>query len=403
MDAQVANLLLVGNHDDLGSSRKESKDLYEKDRQVANRSLQQIAATVGLLNRPAQKEINSLLNNFGEYQASADRAILLEEQATNPVPGRPPTEALAAYRLATDEMHAKLLPTAVKLTSVNVATLNRTYDSRESSSNIYLWLVVLLGSGSVVSLLIYQFKLLRRFRRLFNYPLVLATLIAVVLCIAATTTLISERHELKVAKKDAADSLVVLSQDKAISGDANADESRYLVDPERATQYQQAFLEKSEQIVNLPGAEISTYDAAMRSAIAAYNGNHSRLEFTGFLGSEFRNITFTGERAAAEATLSSWRVYQQDDRRIRSLNNSGQLEKSIVFDTSHAQGDSNWAFDQYSAALDRLIAINQRAFDQAISSGDLNTFDWNIGLGVACLLVLGLIVIGTRPRLKEYT
>ena len=48
-----------------------------------------------------------------------------------------------------------------------------------------------------------------------------------------------------MAKSEAFDSIVALSQARAVSDDANADESRYLVDPARAGQYQQAFEDKS--------------------------------------------------------------------------------------------------------------------------------------------------------------
>ena len=44
---------------------------------------------------------------------------------------------------------------------------------------------------------------------------------------------------------------------------------------------------------------------------------------------------------------------------------SGNLTEAIRFDTSHAPVDSNGAFDAYDAALTKLTAINQRAFDQA--------------------------------------
>jgi hypothetical protein len=42
-----------------------------------------------------------------------------------------------------------------------------------------------------------------------------------------------------VAENDAFDSVLALSQMRAVSYDANADESRYLVDPARAGQYRQ--------------------------------------------------------------------------------------------------------------------------------------------------------------------
>jgi hypothetical protein len=229
-----------------------------------------------------------------------------------------------------------------------------------------------------------------------------ATLVAAGLIIASAVTLSSESHHLKVAKKDAFDSLVVLSQARAVSYDANADESRYLVDPQRAAQYQQAFFDKSQQVVQLSGATIFSYDTALAGAFDAYRARHADVPFGGYLGSEFRNITFTGERAAAEQTLATWQVYQRDDRRIRAFNAGGDLNEAIRFDTSHAAADSNGAFDAYDAALTKLTAINQAAFDGAIHQGERHLRGW-AGIPVAaCLLVVALVVVGTWPRLAEY-
>jgi hypothetical protein len=185
-----------------------------------------------------------------------------------------------------------------------------------------------------------------------------------------------EIHHLKVAKQDAFDSLVVLSQARAVSYDANADESRYLVDPARAAQYQQAFLDKSQQVVDLPGATITSYDARYADAVAAYQAHHTDLRFEGYLGSEFRNITFTGERQAAEETLAAYQTYQRDDRHIRALNTSGNLNEAIRFDTSYAPADSNGAYTMYDNALVKLTTINQRAFDRAIRAGEHELRGW---------------------------
>jgi hypothetical protein len=51
--------------------------------------------------------------------------------------------------------------------------------------------------------------------------------------ITAATRLSAETAHLKVAKQDAFDSILALTQARAVSYDANADESRYLVDPAR--------------------------------------------------------------------------------------------------------------------------------------------------------------------------
>jgi hypothetical protein len=224
-----------------------------------------------------------------------------------------------------------------------------------------------------------------------------------VLVTASAVELSAAAGQLHVAKAEAFDSIIALSQARATSDDANADESRYLVDPARAVQYQQAFENKSQQLVQLAGAGIFQYDAALAQAINAYHANSADIGFGGYFGVEFRNITFTGERAAAEKTLAAYQLYERDDRHIRALNRGGDLRAAIAFDTSYAHGNSNWAFTQYDNALVGLIAINQRAFDGAISAGQQDMNGWsNYIPAAAAALIVALVLAGVSPRLAEY-
>ncbi len=127
------------------------------------------------------------------------------------------------------------------------------------------------------------------------------------------------------------------TQARAVSYDANADESRFLVDPGRAAFYQRSFLTKSDELADLPGVGIFQYDDALAKAMVGYRADHGDVRFGGYLGAEFRNITFPGERAAAEKTLAAYQVYERDDRHIRALNASGNLRGAIAFDTSYAR------------------------------------------------------------------
>jgi hypothetical protein len=96
-------------------------------------------------------------------------------------------------------------------------------------------------------------------------------------------------------------------------------------------------------------------------------------------------------------------VYQRDDRRIRALNRGGDLGGAIAFDTSYAQGNSNWAFAQYDNALTALIAINQRAFDGAVSAGQHDINGWAGPIPAAAVALIAVLVMaGVRPRLAEY-
>jgi hypothetical protein len=402
MDAQTANVLLVGDRSGLGIDRQQAQGIYASDETQANRALQQAAAVAGT-SPAAQRALRSVLNGLGKYEALAAEAMYIDGAAAGS-PGRPPAAALAIYRQATDEMRTALLPAARSLTNLNAAALTTAYRAKRSTAQTGALAVAVTGLALLAALIGLQFFLAARCRRLLNPALAAATLICLVLTVVGVTALSAQASHLRVAKVEAFNSILALSQARAVSYDANADESRFLVDPGRAAEYQQAFLTKSLEIVDLGHVGIFQYDAAMARAVDAYHANHADVTFGGYLGTEFRNITFPGERAAAQKTLAAFQVYQRDDRHIRALNRAGNLSGAIAFDTSYAHGNSNWAFTRYDRALESVIAINQRAFAAAIHAGQQGVRGWT-GLipGGAVVVIIILVVAGIRPRLAEYS
>ena len=184
--------------------------------------------------------------------------------------------------------------------------------------------------------------------------------------------------------------------------DANADESRYLLDHDRAPQYQDGFEAASQRIVGLPGADIGSYDSALAAAVTAYQDDHADIGFGGFYGTEFRNITFPGERAAAERALRTYQAYEVDDRKIRALVAQGRLRDAIAYCTSLAPGGSNADFAAQDAALRQVTAINSDAFAAAVAHGRGELSVRVPLLAGDAALVLLLCLLGVRPRLAEF-
>jgi hypothetical protein len=176
----------------------------------------------------------------------------------------------------------------------------------------------------------------------------------------------------------------------------------YLVDPGRAAAYQGAFLRKSLKLVNVGHVGIFSYDAALAADISAYQADHADVRFGGYLGTEFRNITFTGERAAATRALLAYQVYEKDDRKLRAMAKTN-LAQAIAFDIGTGPGQSDWAFNQWDSGLGSVITINENAFTAAIQDGHTVGSPW-IALipGVGAALIIALTIAGTRPRLTEY-
>jgi len=241
-----------------------------------------------------------------------------------------------------------------------------------------------------------------RYRRLVNPALVAATMLALGLAIAGAIQLGAQAGNLKVAKQDAFDSILALTQARAVSYDANADETRFLVDPGRAARYRDAFLRKSQELVNVGNVGIFSYDAALAADIRAYQADNTDVRFGGYLGTEFRNITFTGERAAATRALLAYQVYERYDRVLRAMAQTN-LTQAIAFDIGTSPGQSDWAFNRWDAALGSVIAINENAFASAIRNGHTTSSPWIAVIpAIGTALIVALAIAGTRPRLAEY-
>ncbi|MEY9967830.1 hypothetical protein ABIA33_005910 [Streptacidiphilus sp. MAP12-16] len=400
LDAQTANLLMFGDNPQLTGQRSTALSQYAADRTSADRDLQH-ATLAAAGDVTVQQALAAVLDGMGSYQDLAARAMELNDRS-HAGAGHPDPTALALYRQATDLMRTTLLPAADRLVQANNDAFNRTYAGERSALGTAEWWAALLGAALLLSLLGLQLWLARRFRRIINPPLAAATLLAIVLVAMAGTLMPDEREHLRVARRDAFDSVVALTRARAVAYDANADESRYLLDHDRAPQYQDAFEAASVRIASLPGVTISTYDAELASAVTAYQADHKDVRFGGFYGDEFRNITFTGERAAAEQTLTAYQAYQRDDRSIRALVEQGRLQDAIAYGTSLAPGGSNADFAAHDAALQKLITINSDAYTAAAHDGTTELDLRTPAMAGCAALVLLLCLLGVRPRLTEF-
>jgi hypothetical protein len=326
---------------------------------------------------------------------------VINERGHDPA-GRPSAATLGYYQQATDLMQASVLPAAAELTGSNASSLDSTYRHNQSAAQDGRVLVLLLGLVVVGALAGLQVYLTRHCKRMINPALVLATLLAGGLAVAGAVQLGAQAGHLTVAKQDAFDSIIALTQARAVSYDANADESRWLVDPGRAAQYQASFLAKSQQLANVGDVGIFGYDAALAADISGYDADHADVRFGGYLGTEFRNITFPGERAAATSALLAYQGYERDDRRLRAMAKTN-LDQAIAFDIGTGQDQSNGAFNAWDTALGSVITINEDAFTAAIKAGDSTGGGWTGPIPAGAVAVIaGLAVLGTWRRLTEY-
>ncbi|WP_328793049.1 MULTISPECIES: hypothetical protein [unclassified Streptomyces] len=400
MDAQTANILLSSGDSGTGKGRLEesytkASGFYGDAQETISRSLRTLAAASE--GDPAtEATVVRLTDDFAHYQELIGRALENDSR-----PGGKDA-AREDYRTATDLLTGRLLPEARKLVDANNAVYERQYTAARGDLDVQRTAEAVLGVLLIAALVLLQIHLARRFHRVFNPGLIAATLCAVVAVVCGAQLLTITYDRMEVARRDSFDSVIALSRSKAIGYDANADESRYLLDPDRRPAYELSFLDKSHQLYGIQGAGLDMYDRRLADTWATYLNNHEDKRFTGEYRRELDNITFAGEREAAQKTVEAYAVYQRDDRTFRRLVAEGKQQEATVFCIGWASDTSNAHFGEWTKALDQVTAINQRHFDLAVREGRGALTTQGPMAGASLLLTAGLTVLGLRRRLAEF-
>ncbi|KOY53694.1 hypothetical protein ADK59_33990 [Streptomyces sp. XY332] len=400
MDAQTANILLSSGDSGTGKGRLDESytkagGFYRDAQETISRSLRTLAAA-SEGDQATEATVVRLTDDFAHYQELIGRALENDSR-----PGGKDA-AREDYRTATDLLAQRLLPEARKLVDANNAVYERQYAAARADLGVQRAVEAVLGVLLIAALVLLQIRLARRFNRVFNPGLIAATLCAVVAVVCGVQLLTVTHDRMKVARRDSFDSVIALSRSKAIGYDANADESRYLLDPDRRSAYELSFLDKSQQLYGIEGAGLGTYDRKLADTWATYRKNHEDKRFTGEYRRELDNITFAGERKAAEKTVEAYAVYQRDDHTFRQLVAEGKIQEATVFCIGWASATSNAHFGEWMKALDQVTAINQRHFELAVQEGRGALASQAPTAGTALLLTAGLTVLGLRRRLAEF-
>jgi hypothetical protein len=359
-----------------GSDRDIAGELFELERSVVTRRLVDAANNI-TLGDAERIPIVVMQEELGRYLELASRAQFLYA-------GSDREGAIALLRVATDLMHDRILPQAGVLDRVNREDMDRRYDRAQSDSRQHDLEALVTGGLLVAVLLAAQGIVRARMRRRIVPALLAATLVAAGFTWTLVTRFRDAREDLRVARDDAFNSIHLLLRARALAYDARGDEGRYLLDRPRAGTYESAFRVKTTQLSSNPGQ------------VGDSGGSH------GLLVDELHNITFTGERDAAQAALAGLSEVLDVDERIRRLETQGQHAQAVDLAIGTGGAQARAVFDHLDAALQRTAAINRDAFDAVLLVADrgLRRAEW---MDPALALGLALAVwLGIRPRLREY-
>lgn len=383
MDANAANELLVPP----GQNPDATKN-YEERRKKLVKLLTD--ATQNITYKEERQLIETLQLSLGGYLQKIQQARDFNAQGNT-------AAVLATYRKSSEIIDKTLLPTADQLDVVNSKELESTYSQQQVVSRGSLFFITVSGLLLLAVLAGQQIFLYRRMRRILNPMLLVATAIALIFLGYTIRAVLSASHNIKVAKEDAFVSLHALRLSRATAYSANADESRYLLDSALAANHEKAFFDKVAKIASIPNGQ------TFETVVAATAKGENVRGFTGFLAEELNNITFPSEREAAVGTLSALGRYVIIDQQIRQFQRTGKRLEAIRLCTGNNPGQSNWAFEEFKKAHDKVLEINQKAFDQSVERGlkDLDGFEIVTPAAMGAIALLTLF--GLLPRLKEYS
>ncbi|MFV2175021.1 hypothetical protein, partial [Actinomadura sp. LOL_011] len=393
MDAQLAGALLAGDSEP--AVRAEALELYDMNRLRAGEALLEAAK---LADEATEEDTaRALLNALARYERLAGEALQLERQTRHRA-GPPPDEVLRTYQQATDLMKLDLLPKAYNLTLDNGALVGDTYEEQRSAVLTGLVWVIAVGVLLVAVLVVLQVFVAVRFRRLLNVGLALATVGTLALVAASALMLWGQAESLRKAKEEGFDSMLALSRARAISNNAAADQTRYLLDPDRIDTYEQVYLNKSKTILYVKSGNLAEYN----SAVKGVKYEPGRNAFLGFLGTEAdRPVEDAATRARVAGifgtVIQEYQRFQQRDHEMRQLVESGNREQAVG-----ARGELTAQFRQYDRALQELEEIRQGVFEEAVLDGDGGTRGWYGVLPIAGAAIVVFLLIGVWPRLSEY-
>ncbi|GAB3467497.1 hypothetical protein GCM10027436_82450 [Actinophytocola sediminis] len=369
MDAQVARLVLIGNAETQAGNRIDALTTYGQRSRQIDADLEHLLTTTNTARD--RQVVTALLNDLAVYRQWTWQAMAIVWQTPPGPTGPPPPTALGYYTQATNVVHHDLLPGAERLRDASQASLERAYAQQRTTGVWGTVAVIALGGALAIFLTGLQVWLRRRFRRRFNPALFTGTLLTIGLVVAAVSVLAVEENRLTTAHRDSFGPFLALSKAQAISYDAAADTSRYLLS-ERLPAYREDFGRKS---------------ACLLGDGSCPDGDRT----DGGLAS-----------LAADEVADRWAGYRRTHDSVLALADSGRTIEAVDALTGISRGEAAFDFFYFDTAVSQLTEGHRQASAAAFRNAQGLLTGWTVVPIVPMGIVLLLIPVGVWPRLSEY-
>ncbi len=305
--------------------------------------------------------VQSLLNGLSLYDSLSGTEQSSVTGQLDPVVGRPPALALDYYDLAEDQLQQNLLPQVQALLTDSERQVAQDRDAAQRDARIGALLVGLLGLAVLGLLLWWQLDLLRRHRRVFNPPLLLVTATVLAVALTSMVALLGVSGDVGSAVSGGYTPYAATAQAQVDAADAEASESRWLVDDAYRPLLQQ--------------------------------------QYTGLM----RTLGAPGAADAGVASVVRTRsAYLAADSQLRALAGAGALDQASVQLTGVTRGEVAFAYYDFSTQLNRLATQQLAVADDHFGSAEGGVSGWTVLPSVLLAAALLLVILGVRPRLAEF-
>ena len=274
----------------------------------------------------------------------------------------------AAYvRAAASLMTEHMLPAADHLYTTEAGRLNDDYHTATSTSALVTFVAV--GAGALILLLLIQWYVGRISRRIFNVPMVVATLVVAGVSVWGIVGLVNAQNALHTAQRNGSDPVEALSAATVLLSRAQGDLSLALVSRGTDTA-DPADFKVVRRVLERPGGLIAETSALARS---------------------------TGTTVAARRFDSEYAAYQAKARQLTGLESSGQLISAIAL-----APQASTISEQMSHNLAQRIDAAQSRFTRAAANATSSLDGLAFAIPLITVLAAVLTLLGLRQRINEY-
>lgn len=272
---------------------------------------------------------------------------------------------------ATTLLEDEIYPGTDDVANLAAAQYRDSYNGLRGFGLITAIVAVVLMLIVTLVLIYLQFQLRRRFNRLLNVPILLATLLAVGLTGWMTIAFTSEIDRLTSARTDGYEGTRLYLDIRGIGFGAKADEARFLI----ARGAGEAFQADVEQRARL----IDEMEPSF--------GNHAQDSFDRGRAEEF-----------VDQTYIAWRNYLATHDELVEADRSGAREEAVTLALTVANDD----FAEFDRVTAEALAANQERFDDRMAAAERSMSFLRIGILLGLAVIVALALYGLQIRINEY-